>query len=329
MNDGSIPGGVSVSEIVQGATVYWMLLAGLDLGVFDVLAAGPTSDEELARRVGAQHERLTVLLDGLVAARLIGGDHRARDLPSWSEATLVSDRPGYLGGIARWSQGLPENWSNLSSTVRGEQPPRPPDARFHAHLAPATFDVQLALADDVVSNDLPELGNAPRIVDVGAGLGPWAVAFLGRFPEAVAVVIDRGEVLELARAEIERRGLVDRVAFLPGDYHAVDIPEGDVVVLGHVCRAEGAARAPGLIARAAASVAQGGSLVLTDYLVDETRRGPRPALLLGVTMLANTGVGATFTSSQFCAWLGAAGFEPVAQRSSRFGDALVARRSPS
>ncbi len=61
-------------------------------------------------------------------------------------------------------------------------------------------------------------------------------------PLGRATVNDYPGVLEFAKRKTAELDVADRCEWRPGDYHDIDIEAGayDLVVLGHVCRAEGA-----------------------------------------------------------------------------------------
>ncbi len=86
------------------------------------------------------------------------------------------------------------------------------------------------------------------MLDLGAGGAPWSVAILQANDGATAVVNDLPGVVDVARRKLDEFGVIDRCELRPGDFHTIDIADGafDIVVLGHVCRAEGrqGARAP-------------------------------------------------------------------------------------
>jgi hypothetical protein len=100
-----------------------------------------------------------------------------------------------------------------------------------------------------------------------------------------------------------------------------------MVVLGHVCRAEGADGAARLIRRAFDALTPGGRLIVADYFCDPERKLNPHAVLMGATMMASTLHGATFTTEEFGRWLGDAGFtelrliEPIG-----FQQCIVARK---
>ena len=120
-----------------------------------------------------------------------------------------------------------------------------------------------------------------------------------------AVVNDLAEVLPVAVRKTEEHGVADRCEFRPGDFHTLDIePETyDLVVLGHICRTEGAAGARHLIERAYAALRPEGRLILADYFTDIERKFNPHAVIMGTTMMASTENGFCFTHQQFSEWL--------------------------
>ncbi len=316
--------------IIQGLASYWLVVAALDLGVFDDLAAG--------RALSIDGPKVASLLDGLVALGLVtrvrpGGPSETSgpyQLTPVAETYLVSDPPRSMAALVRHSPGPLENWTGLAETVRSGGPPPCPvgaDGAFHAHLVAATFPTQYAVARVTVAG----LGPVSAVLDIGAGSAPWAIAVLEANPSANAIIVDLPEVIPVARAAAARHGVIDRCRFVEGDYLSVELPPADLVVLGHVCRAEPPERASSLIAAAAAAIIPGpgpdpkGHLAITDYFVDDDRSGPAQALLMGATMAAATAGGTTYSSGQFRAWLAAAGLDAIEiVRPLPFQDVLIA-----
>jgi len=301
--------------LVNGFTAYFAVLAADEIGLFDAIAGGEAESEGIARRCTADPERLRALLDGNVAAGTLECRGGRYALSPVAEAHLVTGAPEYLGALLKHSPGPLENWPALSATVRGAPPPRDvgrEHGEFLSELVRATFPVQLEVARAILQGwGAPELPASCRILELGAGAAPWSVAVLERLPAARAVVNDLPGVLPLAGAALEERGLLARAELLAGSYWDVTAAEAsfDLVVLGHVCRAEGDRRAQDLVERARIAVAPGGRVVLTEYLLDNDRTGPGQAQLLGVTMMASTDEGGTFTHRQAMAWLENAGLE--------------------
>ena len=114
-------------------------------------------------------------------------------------------------------------------------------------------------------------------------------------------------MLDVARRTTAEHGVADRCEFRPGDYFEIDIEAGeyDLVVLGHVCRAEGADGARRLIHRVRPKHCDpAGGVIVADYFQDPERKLNPHAVLMGVTMMANTVNGFTFTTEQFAGLVG-------------------------
>jgi 2-polyprenyl-3-methyl-5-hydroxy-6-metoxy-1,4-benzoquinol methylase len=154
---------------------------------------------------------------------------------------------------------------------------------------------------------------APRVLDLGAGGAPWAIAILTANPGATATVNDLPGVLPVAASKAAEYGVADRIDWLPGDFHTVPIDDAtyDIVVLGHICRTEGEAGTKRLIERAMAALRPEGTLVLADYFCDIERKLNPHGVLMGATMMASTLHGNAFTAQQYADWIRAAGFESI------------------
>src|SRR6185436_10129715 len=143
---------------------------------------------------------------------------------------------------------------DLAATIRAGQVGQPIEAdpaAFYGPLVTATFPTQLRAASRLGAMVGWARRPGLRALDLGAGRAPWAIAVLQQSPGSTAVVNDLPGVVELAAATLGEHGLADRAELRAGDFHAVEIePRSfDVVVLGHVCRTEGEARATALIRR--------------------------------------------------------------------------------
>lgn len=298
----------TVWSIINGCAAYFGTCAAARLGVFEALTSGPLSAPEIAGRCAADPERLAVLCDVLVGLELLDREGDRYALTSTASAFLLRESPRSMHDLLFQSPGPWENWPGLDATVRGEPPVHPVDAEFYAGLGRATFPTQLRVAEGTAAL----AGPVRRILDLGAGAGPWTIALLRANPRARATVNDFEPVLRLAREQLRAAGVDDRCELLPGDYFDVDLDASfDAVVLAHVLRAEGRARAPELLARAVNALVPGGVIVVADYFVDDDHRGPLNALLLGATMLASTTTGATFTFAEYQRWLSDAGIADV------------------
>jgi SAM-dependent methyltransferase len=329
------PPAAPVWAAIEGLARYHVLLAAIELGVFDALRdAGQADADGLAATLGVSAPHLASLLDGVVALGLID---KVDDRYSANDTTrryLVSDGPACMAQLVPVAPGPQQNWTRLADTVRRGRPATPIEddpAGFYTPLVEGTFTTMWRTATrlgGIVKYGIT--GPAPRVLDLGAGGAPWTIAVLNACPEGRGVVNDYDRVLDVARRTTAEHGVADRCEFRGGDYFEIDIEPGayDLVVLGHVCRAEGADGALRLIRRAADALRPGGRVIVADYFQDPERKLNPHTVLMGVTMMANTVNGFTFTTEQFAVWLADAGFvEPRLLEPIAFQQCLIATKS--
>lgn len=308
------PPAAPVWAAIEGLARYHVLVAALELDLFDVLATlGPATVEAINEEVGASLAHLRTLLDSVVVIGLldqVGGVYKLNEA---AERYLVSDGPATMAALVPVAPGPYENWGRLAETVRAGRPPTPIEddpAAFYVPLVEGTFTTMFRCATRADLKVRYSALRSPRVLDLGAGGAPWAIAILVGNPGATATVNDLAGVLSVAEAKAAEFGVADRIDWLPGDFHSVSIETGayDIVVLSHVCRTEGEHGTRDLLDRAFAALRPDGTLILADYFCDVDRKLDQHAVLMGATMMANTVAGNAFTAQQYSEWIRDAGF---------------------
>lgn len=308
------PVAAPVWATIEGLGRYYILVAALELDVFDTLQRlGPSTVDVIAAELGVSEPHLASLLDGVVAQGLLDQFTDVYELNDTAKRYLVSDGPATMAELIPVAPGPHDNWTRLAETVRNGRPATPIEddaAAFYVPLVEGTFTTMYRCAGRADLKVRYSALRAPRVLDLGAGGAPWAIAVLEACPDASAVVNDLPGVIDVARRKADEHGVADRCTFLAGDFHEIDIePESyDLAVLGHVCRTEGEAGAKHLIARAFEALKPEGRLLLADYFPDMERKFNPHAVLMGTTMMASTAQGFCFTHQQFSEWLRDAGF---------------------
>ena len=311
------PSSAPVWAAIEGLARYYILLAALELDVFDTLQRiGPSLVEEVAEAIDAPVDHTRSLLDGVVALQLLDQFTNTYELNDTAKRYLVSDGPATMADLIPVAPGPHENWTRLGDTVKNGRPATPIEddpVAFYVPLVEGTFTTMFRCASRADLKLRYSALAAPKVLDLGAGGAPWAIAVLKTCPDATAVINDFDGVLDVAKQKAVEHDVVDRCEFLPGDFHEVDIEEGayDMVFLGHICRTEGAEGAKHLIERAFRALKAEGRVVLADYFTDVERKFNPHAVIMGTTMMASTEKGFTFTHQQFSEWLTEAGFKQL------------------
>ncbi len=308
------PAAAPVWAAIEGLGRYYILLAALELDVFDTLQRlGPSSVEDIADKLACPVDHTRSLLDGVVAQGLLDQFVDIYQLNDTAKRYLVSDGPASMASLIPVAPGPHDNWTRLAETVRQGRPSTPIEdepAAFYVPLVEGTFTTMFRCATRADLKIRYSALRAPKVLDLGAGGAPWAIAILNGCPDGTAVINDLPGVIGVAETKTAEYEVADRCEFRPGDFHSIDVEDGsyDIVVLGHVCRTEGADGAKHLIERAFAALKPEGRLLLADYFPDMERKFNPHAVLMGTTMMASTVNGFTFTHENFSEWLTEAGF---------------------
>jgi 2-polyprenyl-3-methyl-5-hydroxy-6-metoxy-1,4-benzoquinol methylase len=294
-----------------------MIEAAVRLGVFDALTDAPRTAEDLARQLGASHRGLKILLNGLVGLELLTKPHAGHyGLTPEADAFLVGGRPAYMGGFFRHtSSQLIPRWLGLTEIVRTARPATAVNQegdgatffeQFVEDIFPLSRQAALGFADKV---GLPAATAVVSVLDVGAGSGVWGVSLAEKSPQVRVTAVDWPGVLKVTRRVAERHGVADRFTFAPGDFSTADFGSNHhYATIGHILHSEGPARSKQLLKKVFAALAPGGTVVVSEWLVNESRTGPLPGLIFAVNMLVNTEDGDTFSFTEIAKWLREAGF---------------------
>ena len=312
---------LSPARIMQIATGGWaasVLAASAIHSIFTHVESGADTVEAVARKASISPRGAGTLLDGLVGLDLLTvSEGRYRNAPDASEF-LVEGKDAYFGGFAKILFGESPGRTALPEVVRTGRPEAPeaqkPENPFWEELVPAIA----ALSLPVVLAAAERLGLAQAgpisILDVGGGSGIYSAIWLGMNPKARATQIDWANVNRVAQGLVAARGVADRFLTVDGDFHTVDFgnSEHEVAVYSHIAHQETPASNLAIFRKFRKALKPGGTLVISDFVVENDRSGPPFALLFRSEMLLNTAEGSTWTRADYESWLKEAGFQSVA-----------------
>lgn len=321
--------GLGPDQITEMATGFWVskaLFTGLELGIFDSLAACPATTESLANRLGLPSDSLQRLLGALGALKLIErvGDGWC-NTPS-AQHLLVRASPDFMGGLFRhFSNDLYTLWSYMPDAIR-ENSPRWQQAfgtksnqnQFDALYAnPVQLKGFLHMMDGAMQVAIAELldnfdfASYRHLLDVGGALATLAIVVAQQYPNLTATVFDLPPVKPLAEEGIAAHGLEDRIDVVAGDFLIDPLPRNaDIVVLGHVIRDWNDSNSVAILRRCYEALEPEGTVILLEKVLNEDRTGPVLPALMNLNMLAVT-EGRERTEAEYAALLRAGGFADI------------------
>ncbi len=309
-------GSEGLGRLMSLSTGYWAsaaLIASVELGLWEALAAGHSSVEDLAAACRCDEAHLADLLDALVALGLVersGADFR----PAADVAPLLDPRsPRSLLGALRLNADLYPVWARLAETIRCG---RPVFAGSHLGLDPArTRRFVLAMESRArAMGDLMlaavDVAAARRLLDVGAGSGALSRTLAERHPTLRVTQFDLPPVLAIARELAAASPAAGRIEFVEGDYRNATEFGGpyDAILYCGALHQESPSSAEDLCRRLRVCTATGGRLYVVDLMRQPGGGGPAMACLFSLNMRLTSPMGRVYAADEVEALVARAGW---------------------
>ncbi len=289
-----------------------VLLTAIELDVFEALGPGAAA-ADVARTLGTDPRATDMLLNALAALGIVekrGGVFRntPEAAQHFTRRSPDDRRLAMMHIVHLW-----ETWSTLTECVRtgttsGRRSASANDwtgafiAAMHANAS--------RRAEAVV--EAVDAAGVRRMLDVGGGSGAYSIAFARANPALGAEILDVGDVVPIARRYIAEAGVGDRVVTREGDLRTSDFGTGlDLVLISAICHMLSEDENRELAAKAYAALDAGGRVVISDFILDPDRAGPRMAALFALNMLVGTRQGNTYTEEEYASWMREAGFDGI------------------
>ena len=267
-------------------------VAMVELGIPGLLDDKGLTGEEVAAAAGTDPDATGRLLRAGVAVGLAAVDAGGR-FTLTELGRGVGAGPGSVADMAGfWLAPTRDALGGLAEHVRSGRrvDPAAPGGMWDYFSSHPADTVKFSRAMGYVTSRLlaamTAAGYRPpparRIVDVGGNRGTVLAWFLAAAPEAAGVLFDRPESLAVAPAFLASAGVADRTELVPGNF-LVEVPDGDLHVLGHVVHNWDDENVRRIVANCARAGRPGGSLVVVEFVlppVPEQAIGPVMDLLM-------------------------------------------------
>ena len=285
------------------ATGYWfseVLFTAVEMDLFSHVGAKGATVDGLSQALDANPRGLRRFLHALEKMGLVTHDGQRYFNTKLSNNYLVSGKELYQGDSILWRKYLHPGWQGMKDCLKeggrvdyaGQDGPLARTGRIRKYIR-AMDNIAKAKARELVTffADRPVTG---EILDVGAGSGAIAAAFLERYSQASAVFFDLPDVLDCTREFVARRGLDNRTRYSPANIlepWQVGRQSFDLVILSNILHAYSEKELPHILRSAASCLAERGILLIHDFFLEHC---PEKAALSDLNMFINTHNGQVF-----------------------------------
>lgn len=310
-----------------------VILTAAELNFFTRLYEKPCSAGELAREKGLDVRATIRVLDCLVTFDLLEKQSGVYKLTE-KGTFFSSHHPETVLPMILHMNHLWDTWGNLTQVVKEggihilEAGIHMTDESWRSFIG-AMHVAGRGLAQKIAEDY--DLGRFKRLLDIGGASGTYTIAFLRRNPAMTAVIFDLENVVPMAAEKISKEGIKDRVDLVAGDFYKDKLPEGcDLALLSAIIHQNSPEKNLDLYTKIFSALEPGGTLLIRDHIMDESRTKPSAGAMFAINMLVNTRCGDTYTLKEVKEGLEEAGFTDVQQV--RYGegmDCLVTGQKPA
>lgn len=232
-------------DLVAGFVYSQILLACVQLKLFDVLAERPATVDELAARFELPIESVRLLLDAAVALQLV----QPRSAGRYGLGQLGAELRGNLGVLAMVEhhtilyrdladplavlrQGGGGELGAYWAYVRGQRPGELPSE------AVASYTALMAASQPMIAREVLHAYSFDKhrfLLDVGGGDGSFVSAVAASAPQLRCLLFDLPPVADKATARFAATGLSSRATAVGGSFTTDPLPPGaDIISLVRV-----------------------------------------------------------------------------------------------
>jgi len=308
----------NVDEILRVARSFQpacVLSAAADFDVFSCLHGKSMTAQTLAVGLDIDLRALIILLDALVAMELLIKRDNLYSVPDEIANLLVEKSPKNVLPMVRHLGNCLRRWAQLSEVVQtGNPAERKPSIRGQAADQEAFIGAMQNISGpvaDTVINRL-KLLRFEHLLDIGGASGTWTIAFLRAVRKARVTLFDLPPVIPMAKQNVAKAGLSDRVTFVAGDFYVDDLPAGaDLAWLSAICHQNSREQNRVLFTKVHKALKDVGTLVIRDVVMDPSHTSPAGGALFAINMMVSTEGGGTYSFEEYRQDLCKAGFEQI------------------
>lgn len=309
-----------------------VILTAAELDIFSRLDEEALTADALAREKGLDPRATARLMDCLVTLNLLKKDGFSYGLTEngayYSSRHAESVLPMVMHLSRLWT-----TWSRLTELVRtgghgGRESGLQTDEWDWQSFVGAMHVVGRELSRTIAAEY--DLSRFKCLLDIGGASGTYTIAFLRQNPAMTAILYDLENVIAMARERIAQEGLEDRVRFVAGDFYRDRLPHGcDLALLSAIIHQNSPEENLDLYRKVFDALEPGGTILIRDHIMEESRTRPPAGAMFALNMLVNTRGGDTYTFEEVREGLRKAGFTEVKQvRHGMDMDCLVEARKP-
>lgn len=299
---------------------YWkscILFTATEFDIFNLISKGKVTAKDISQSIHTNERATEMLLNALVSLELLTKQANCYQNAPISNLHLIKEKPHYLGDFIHHAQNILENWTMLRETIETGKAvslkdlPEEVDPHDLRDFITAMHNIASVKADELCSKI--DIKGARRLLDLAGGPGTYAIACARANPHLYAVVFDLEHTIKLTQEFIKAAGMEERVTTQAGNCLEDTFGKNvyDAILVSNLLHIYNPANNTKILKKCRDALKDEGQVIIHEFVLDETKTKPQFAALFSLNMLIGTQEGASYSESEYRAWLEHAGFKHI------------------
>ena len=299
---------------LRAAGGYWqarILSTAVHLELFDWFGNRTKSARAANSRFGGTQEIWEIFLDALSAMGLLQKRTMGYENSPFTLRYLCSGEGVFL----RSQHDAWNIWATLPDILTTGKRPKIAEPFFteqkRSERLLQSLDRDAQKIAPYVMARLP-LSRSETLLDVGGGLGSFAIACCRQFSHLRATIVEHPGVAAFTSSAVKKAKIANRVKVVTADFTKDPLPCGfDLVLISNVLHGQGTKENRALLRSAYRSLNPQGRIVLRDVFMNRAGTEPDWGALFSVALLLQTPKGRCYGLDEVREWLDAARFSGI------------------
>ena len=325
----------SVDYLIQLSCGYWkshVLFAAVEFDIFTLIDNGKQTAKSISQSIHTDERATEMLLNALVSLELLTKRANKYHNSHISNLYLIRGKPLYQGDFIHHFHNIMDNWTMFRETIETGKAvslkdlPEDVDPHDLRDFITAMHNIATVKADELCRNI--DFKKSKTLLDVAGGPGTYAIVFARVNPDLHAVVFDLGHVIKLTQEFIKNTGMEGRVTTQAGNCLEDSFGENvyDVVLVSNLLHIYSPENNTRILKKCWDALKNEGQVIIHEFVLDETKTHPQFAALFSLNMLIGTQEGASYSGSEYNAWLERAGFRNIKKIDLQSNSSLIIGR---
>jgi hypothetical protein len=276
-----LPPSARLMDMIFGFALSRSIAVAAQLGIADLLGAGPKSADELAESTGANPNALYRLLRALAGAGIFTEETDGRFGLTLLSELLRSDVPESLRGFAAMMANTVnfETWAHLPYSIETGKPAFPHKFGMpwftwlgeNPAEAKAFHDAMTSLSASAIGAVVSayDFSGIKRLVDVGGGHGLLLASVLAKYADMRGVLYDAPVVVQGSKDVLVEHEVADRCEAVVGDFFQSVPAGGDAYILKHIIHDWSDEECLTILGHCHSGTTPGGRVLIVEMVIPE------------------------------------------------------------